>query len=139
MNQWHLNKNLLCIFLTLGLFLFLASCEKDAGFGGTSTITGKVKVRDYNADFSVVNSIYWAQEEDVYLIFGNDSIYSEKFETNYDGSFWFQYLREGNYTVFAYSKDSTLQAPSGKVPVKVEVNVSKADQVVEAPTLTILN
>ena len=57
-------------------------------------------------------------------------------KTNYDGTFEFPFLRTGNYTVFAYSKDTTKYLdgalnPTGKAvvssktianPVKVTIS-----------------
>jgi len=121
------------------LLALISSCTKEEGPGGTSDIIGRVWVRDYNSSFTILNSSYWAQEQDVYLMYGSDSIYSDRFKTNYDGSYWFRYLRDGNYTVFAYSKDSTFQSASGLLPVKVSVNISGKNEEVEAPLITILN
>lgn len=132
-------KKFSIIITLVASIAFVMSCEKEPGFGGTSTIVGKVKVRDYNANFTLVNSVYWAQEEDVYLVFGKDSIYTERFKTNYDGSYWFQYLTGGEYTIYAYSKDSTLLSPSGKIPVQVKVNISDNGKTFEAPLITILD
>ena len=130
-------KNFIVLFLSL-ITGFFFSCTKDEGPGGTSNIIGRVWVRDYNTSFTILYASYWAEEEDVYLIYGDDSIYSDRFKTNYDGSYWFQNLREGNYTVYAYSKDSTFSSESGRIPVKVSVNISGKKQDVEAPLITIL-
>ncbi len=116
-----------------------ASCSKEEGPGGTSTIVGKVWVRDYNSNFTILNREYWAIEQDVYLVYGSDAIYSDRFRTNYDGSYWFQYLREGDYTVFAYSKDSTFTVASEVIPVMVKVSISDKGQTIEAPVITILD
>ena len=47
-------------------------------------------------------------DEDVFIIYGdNDVIQDDNIKTNYDGTFKFNNLRKGNYTVFAYSKDES--------------------------------
>lgn len=125
--------------LTIVLLFALISCEKEEGRGGAAKIVGNVWVKDYNADFSRLIISYWAEEEDVYLIYGTDSIHSDKTETTYNGAFMFEYLQEGEYTVFVYSKDSTLTSPSGRVPVIVPVSISGKDDVVVVPTITIFN
>ena len=129
------------VFIALFMLLFsgiFVSCTKEEGPGGTSDIIGRVWVRDYNTSFTILYASYWAEEEDVYLIYGNDSIYSDRFKTNYDGSYWFRNLREGNYTVYAYSKDSANPENISRIPVKVSVNISGRKQDVEAPLITIL-
>jgi len=120
------------------LFVFgIISCKKEEGFGGTATISGKVWVQDYNAELTNIKEEFWAQEEDVYLIYGNDTIYSDKTSTNYDGSYWFQYLREGDYTVFVYS-DSLSLTTSVRIPIKMKVSIGKSESDVVVPTITIV-
>lgn len=128
--------------LLISLFIVgLTSCEKKEGPGGTSSIIGKVWEKDYTADFSILKAEYWAEEEDVYIIYGNDSIYSDKTKTNYDGSYWFQYLNEGDYTIYVYSRDSsTLNAsPSGRIAIKTTISINNSDKDYIAPQMTILN
>jgi len=123
-----------------GALLFaISSCSKEEGSGGMSEILGKVWVKNYNADFSILNDSYWAEEEDVYLIYGSDSIYSERFKTNYDGSYRFEYLQQGTYTVYVYSKDRTLESASGRVIKSETVTISKNGNTVVVPTITIFD
>jgi len=116
------------IFLLLIAVSFM-SCEKEAGEGGTSEIRGKIYVNKYNADMSDTIKKYYAQEEDVYIIYGDDDIYSDRTRTNYDGSFIFKYLQKGKYKIFAYSKN--LYLPAGKEPIIVEVEIEDDFQTVE--------
>ena len=127
---------LLSVFFILILFLF--SCEKEEGIGGTSEIKGKVYAFDYNAELTVLRSEYYAPEEDVYIIYGDDEIYSDDFKTHFDGSYHFQYLRKGKYTIFAYSKDLSRTSPSGLINVKVEVEITGKNQTVEARDIVII-
>lgn len=126
----------------IGFFLaiiILASCEKPAGEGGTSTIKGKVYAREYNSNYTLLTAEYYAHKEDVYIIYEDDSIYSDDFKTSYDGSYEFKYLRKGKYTIFAYSDDSTYTSASGKVARMVEVVITENKQEVEAETINIIN
>ena len=52
------------------LFSFFG-CKKDEGVGGTSTITGKVFVHDYDASFQILSATYPKTELDVYIIYGD--------------------------------------------------------------------
>lgn len=119
--------------------LAFTSCETSEGPGGTSEIYGRVWVRDYDSDYTLLKAEYWAEEEDVYLIYGSDTIYSDRFKTNYDGTYWFQFLYEGDYTIYAYSDDSTLLSPSSRVPVMQSIYVGSSDETYLVPTITILN
>ena len=116
------------IVLYLTILFLLSSCQKDPGFGGTSTISGKVFVKEYNYNFTQLLGEYYAQKEDVYIIFGNDTVYSENFETNYDGTYIFKYLRKGNYTIYVYSDDTTSLYPEGKAVFMKEVEISENGQ-----------
>lgn len=127
--------HLLAIIILFSIF----SCEKTEGPGGSSEIVGRVWVRDYNQTFTILNAEYWAQEERVYIMYGSDPIYSDDTRTNFDGLYRFQGLREGDYKVFVYSKDSTWQSPSQRVPVFESVTVANKGKTYEVPTITILN
>ena len=129
------------LFFFIGFALVILSCKKEEGIGGTATIAGKIWVQDYSSDFSILKAEYWGQEVDVYIMYGNDSIYSTRTKTNYDGSYWFQYLQEGDYTIFAYSRDSSKvnPSPSGRVAIKVPVHVNKKGDRFIAPQINIID
>ena len=105
------------------------SCEKEPGEGGTSSITGKVLVLEgYNNVFTQsfdTTAFYPADEEEIYIIYSGDSskVYDDSFDTSWDGAYHFQFLRKGNYTLFAYSDCDTCE--SGKKPLFWRVNISE--------------
>jgi hypothetical protein len=132
-----MNTRFLLSFVIL-LVLGLAACEKGPGEGGTSTIRGRVVVHDYNGDFTILRDTFPAAKEDVYIIYGDDYVYGDKFETNYDGSYEFNYLQEGSYTVYAYSKDSTSLIIAKIVAVMKQVEITGKNQIVEVPDIIIL-
>jgi len=111
------------------LVLLLSGCLKEPGIGGTSTITGKVYAHDYNAEMNKLRAEYYAPDEDVYIIYGDDSIFSDRTLTSYDGSYRFEYLRPGTYTVFAYSKNLETKLPP-PVAVKKKVVIQEGSQVI---------
>ena len=127
-------------FITLLVFtIFLFnSCKKDPGSGGSSSISGKVYVKDYNSTFTVLQDEYYGQEIDVYILYGDDKSVGDRVRTSYDGTFEFKYLRKGTYHVFAYSKDSTLQT-NALIPIVKDIEITKNGETVEAPQITTLN
>jgi hypothetical protein len=130
-------KNKFQTSLIISIFLsLLVSCEKDPGKGGNSSVFGKVYVKDYNATFTILQDEYYGQDENVYIIYGDDKTYGDDVSTNYDGTYEFKYLRPGKYKIYAYSKDSTLQTLSD-IPVLVEVEITGKNQNVEAPDIII--
>ena len=122
------------IFLFIGI---LFSCSKEAGEGGNSTIYGKIIAHNYNAEFTNLKGIYPAADEDVYIIYGDDRSYSERVRSNYNGVYEFKYLRKGDYTIYTYSKDSTLTLPSEMYAVIRNVKIEDNNQTVEAEDMKI--
>ena len=126
--------------LLTGLFglALITGCKKEEGVGGTSYITGKVFVRQYNSNFTVKTDQYYATDEDVFIVYGDEEVYGDKVSTNYDGTFRFDYLREGNYKVFSYSEDSAGYPTKRMIPVIKNVKISGRNKTVSAGTLVIL-
>jgi hypothetical protein len=110
------------------LITILSACLKDPGTGGTSTITGKIYAYDYDSEMNNLRTQYYAPDEDVFIIYGDDSIYSDRTKTSFDGSYRFEYLRQGSYTIFAYSKNVVTKLPP-LIAVKVKVELQAGNQV----------
>ncbi|MDR2039627.1 MAG: carboxypeptidase-like regulatory domain-containing protein [Bacteroidales bacterium] len=110
------------IFYVLLLFLVtISSCNKDEGPGGSSSIEGyvyNVVHRDDNFSFTV--DTVPAIKEDVFLVFGDDGYFGDDVETDRNGLYRFNYLRKGNYTVYAYSEyaDGSRDAISKDIKVR---------------------
>jgi hypothetical protein len=131
-----MKKTLIFILSLFLISISFTSCKKDAGTGGSSSITGKVMVHDYNSTFTILEDEYYGQEVDVYIIYGDDKTYSDRIKTNYDGTFEFKYLQKGIYHVYAYSADSTLQT-NAFIPIIKDIEITKNKQEVEVPAITI--
>lgn len=110
---------------------FLSSCSQPEGVGGNSHIKGKIRINYYNEDFSELLSSEptVAKDEDVYLIFGNDSVAGEDTKTSFTGDFEFEYLWPGKYKLYYYSEDTTGLSPD-KVEVVTEINLGKNETLV---------
>lgn len=118
------HKSFIYSFFFLLLLLF-SSCNKDEGLGGSSSVEGYVyNVIHRDDNFSFATDTIPAVKEDVFLIFGdNDDYFGDDVETDKDGFYRFEYLRKGNYIVYAYSQfadgskeaiSQTIHAGSGK-------------------------
>lgn len=92
------------LFFFIPLLLF-SSCNKDEGLGGSSSVEGYVyNIVHRDDNFSFATDTIPAVKEDVYLIFGgHDDYFGDDVETDKDGLYRFDYLRKGNYMVYAYS------------------------------------
>jgi hypothetical protein len=131
----------ICIFILLSSFLvlILISCNKEEGIGGTSSITGKIIERRYNANFSVLSEPqFYSPDEDVFIVFGDDAVYGDKVTTHFDGTYRFDYLREGSYTIFAYSEDSANYPTQRKIPVMKKVEITEKNQTIQVDPIIIL-
>ena len=136
--------------ISIAAALVIVSCKKPAGEGGNSSMRGKVHVKNYNDNFSILLNQYVGADEDVYIIYGDEVSYGNKIKSGPDGVFEFQYLRKGSYKIYVYSKDSVgtvappysmlnpnLYAP--KVAVIKSVDISKKKEEVDAGTFEIYN
>ncbi len=129
------NKSILFLFIAT---LFMA-CEKPEGEGGKATIKGSVWTEDWNTTFTVLQSEYAAADIEVYIIYGSNTSYSERIRANYNGEYEFKFLREGNYKIYVYSKDKSLQSPSGQIAIVKDVKISKKKETVTVDRITIYN
>lgn len=126
-------KKILVLLFAAGLFA--VSCNKEAGEGGTSSITGSILVNDYDGS-GVFQEQYPGQDEDVYIIYGTeDQTYNDNFSTSHDGSFRFDYLTPGDYTIFAYSRCDT--CAGGQEAIKRTINIADKKTVYTVGTIEI--
>lgn len=133
-------KNLV---ICLAAVLALASCSKEPGDGGNSTLEGTV---NYELRQVLVNpgSVVYegpAQDWDVYLVYGDNIGFDDRTRTDYNGRYKFEFLREGEYTVYAYSQD-TINGPinNGEIldlPIIQKAEITGKKQTVEVPEITV--
>ena len=114
-------------FVLLALISLVAiGCTQPEGEGGTSTITGKVYAFNYN-NSGILQEEYYLADEDVFIIYGDgDNFYDDSYKTSFDGSFRFQFLRPGTYTVFVYS--DCISCPSGTEAISQTVEITSNNQ-----------
>jgi uncharacterized protein (DUF2249 family) len=114
-------RNFLIICVVVIAF---TACEKQAGEGGTSVIEGQVykiytseivvneldSFGNIDTTFKSIDTLYYQldQGEDVYIIYDDSEgeLYDDKFETDYNGKYHFEYLRKGDYTIYVLSDSS---------------------------------
>ena len=106
------------LFLLLALMPLASfvSCSDEEGEGGKSKITGTIyKVLDdgdiikSGDSYSFVRDTIVATDYDVFIIYGSDqeSVCNDDTKTSHNGKFEFDYLKKGNYSVYAYSDDGS--------------------------------
>lgn len=119
------NRSLQYFIVLLCFLIGLGSCKKDEGFGGNSAIKGRLVLKQYNNDYSLLIDSAPAKEQDIFIIFGNDPDIGDRVRTNFDGYFEFKFLREGKYTIYYYSEDPELLDFEQKKEMTYEVEVGK--------------
>jgi hypothetical protein len=126
-------KNGILLILSILVLSVSTSCKKVEGPGGGATIKGIIQEQKYNVLGNIIAE-YPGSDVDVYLIYGTaDQFYDDDVKTSYDGSFVFNYLQKGTYTLFVYEDDAT--QPSGKNVVKQTFEITEKDQLVDLGTI----
>lgn len=119
-------------FFLLFPVLLMTSCNKDEGLGGSSSLEGYVyNINHYDDNFSFATDTFPAVREDVYLIFGDNEtdFYGEDIKTDGNGLFRFDYLRKGNYIVYACSDFADGRKTAEMKKVTVSGSLNKADTI----------
>ena len=129
----NMKKTVNSLLVLIMMAMLLPGCNKGPGEGGTGTVQGFVKlVHHPDDDYTLTPDTMVAAKTDVFINYGDEAYFGDDAETNADGMYQFEYLRPGDYTVFAYS---TL--PTGeKVAVSESVALDRG-AVAKVPTLYI--
>jgi hypothetical protein len=131
-------KNILFVIFTISL---LSSCKKEAGEGGLASIKGKVQTDLRLVPSNPVTFQYSRPgvDEEVYIIYGDNTGPDDRVWTNYKGEFEFRNLRPGDYKIYVYSRDTTgsAQVNMQRMPIVREVKIEDRKGEVDAGTITI--
>jgi len=122
------------LFFLISIMIVFSSCEKEAGEGGTSTISGKIMyfTTSYNQQTSTNDTTYYPKAgKDIYIIYGDDEneIYDDNFETDWNGNFHFQYLRKGEYTLYTYVDSVAVNNVTYDYPVFKHIKIEENNSV----------
>ena len=121
------------IFFLSILMLVLSSCDKDSGEGGTSVIQGQVyKIFTSQDPFSGEwDTAYFQLDagKDVFIIYSDNegSVYDDNFETDYNGRYHFEYLRQGDYIVYTYADSTDNSNVKYDYPIFKHIKISSSN------------
>jgi len=110
-------------------FGFMA-CDNPAGEGGTSIIEGQVyKIFTFqNPSTGAWDTTYFQLNtgRDVFIIYADDKaeMYDDKFDTDYNGKYHFEYLRKGEYTIYTYADSTDNSNVKHEYPVFKQITIS---------------
>ena len=122
-NKYSYQFQKTAFFHGLMILLILSSCERDEGFGGNSSISGKVVTREYSRDMTTLLQEYNAADQNVYIIFGDRSTIGDDVETSPSGHFSFDYLTPGDYEVYYYSEDTSAARSTSEMIISFKVTL----------------
>jgi hypothetical protein len=120
-------RNLLII---CAIAIGFTACEKQSGEGGTSVIEGQVyKIFTFqNPTTGAWDTSYFQLDagRDVFIIYSNDNteLYDDKFDTDYNGKYHFEYLRKGEYTIYTYADSTDNSNVKHEYPVFKQITIN---------------
>ncbi len=112
----------------VSIFILSVACKKGPGIGGRATISGKVYARNFSSSFIQNDSGYIGAQK-VYIKYGDDAGVSDDVETDLNGTYSFDYLREGKYTIYVYSKQLINNHLDVSITQSVEITKKKEEKV----------
>ena len=125
------------IIICIVIMLFIA-CEKGPGEGGTSVIEGNIIYFERTFDpvtLQIDTHYYPKSGKDVFIIYSDNQseLYDDKFETDYNGRYHFEFLRKGNYVIYTH-KDTTIQTGVDseydyELPIYQQIKISSDNSV----------
>ena len=99
---------------------------------GNAQIKGTVYIINYlNSSVYpnlIVKDTTLAQEQEIYITYGNHEYYDDRIRTQYDGTFEFNNLIKGNYEVFLYSED--ISGGTEDIVIMHEVIIDNENQII---------
>ena len=131
------------VALFLSIVIFMTSCDKDSGEGGTSSINGEVyKIFTFqNPNTGNWDTSYYQLDagKDVFIIYSDNQseIYDDKFETDYNGRYHFEYLRNGEYTIYTYADSTDASNVRYDYPVFRNIKISSSNSIMTAKDFVI--
>jgi hypothetical protein len=118
------------IFLPLLLIASVFSaCKKESGIGGDAEIKGQVWAYKLNGSLTDTIADYAAEDEYVYIVYGDHTGYDKRIKTDYNGEFRFPFLYPGDYTIYVYSFNPN--EIDGQSPVIQKVHIEGRKEIME--------
>lgn len=107
------------------------TCKKEPGTGGLATIHGKLMGYNVNKYGLKFDSGYYVGVK-VYLSFGSNKTVDAEARTGMDGSYEFDWLQKGKYTVWL---NANCGCPNDTFIDSKKIEITKSREVVELPDL----
>jgi hypothetical protein len=123
-------------FILFSCLIFF-SCAKQEGEGGLASIEGVIMIQNVNPLLEKVGNLHKATDKKVFISYGNNEFVDNDVSTSPDGKFIFNYLTPGDYSIFAYSDDTTLYNSAENMVVKKQISLKDKKEKGKLDTLII--
>lgn len=120
----------LIIILSIAVSALFSSCNNTEGYGGNSNVEGVLMIKYYNNNFTILQDIQPAIDEDIYINFGEEKNMGDDVATSFSGNFSFNYLIPGKYTLYYMSDDTSGTKYD-------DINITKNIELIRGETLTL--
>lgn len=87
---------------------------------GSSSVKGRLLVQKY-VGIIKIGGPFVSQEQEVYIVYGNEEVYFDRMDTGFDGKFEFKNLIKGEYKLYALSECGTCDDVYDTISVTVNV------------------
>jgi len=112
----------------LGTIYTYKALDWDEGF---AKIRGKVMLINYKNTSQYPNlqikDVSPAQEQEIYMTYNNAQFYTERIRTHSDGTFEFNHLLKGSYSIYVYSED-VITGKTEMVVKEVKIEITESEQ-----------
>lgn len=112
------------------VLIVFSSCTKEAGFGGLSSVSGKVYARDFTPGNDVVPEAegYTPDMKVVLSVKGSGRVLKET-RTDLNGAYKFEELRKGTYEIWTFTECDLCTNNEDPVIQEFEITERKEDKV----------
>lgn len=132
-----MSRKMNLVLLSVATLFVIYGCNKEPGPGGQASIVGYVHAKEIDASGNYFQVNYPAQKYDIYIQYGDDSNYSDRVETNFNGNFQFEFLRTGSYTITVFEYDPQLGCPNCESYQQFAVDISDKKEVFDMGTINV--
>ena len=136
MNGQNKSKEMKYFTSLIAITLFFVACTKSPGIGGKATVKGHVNaiyVQEGSFDTIEVSAF---PDTRIYIVYGDGNTQDDDTRTSPDGSYKFEFLNPGDYTLYTYSE--SLLVPSELEVVSTKITVDKKQNDIVVPTFTVI-
>lgn len=113
--------------LILAFSMLVISCSKEPGFGGLSTISGKVWATDITPNSQIIQDEGYTANIKVVIAVENSGMILDEVRTDLNGSYKFEELRKGVYQIWTFTDCDSCRNNEAPIIQRVEIKQRKEE------------